>query len=133
LPALLGGRPPWHVELDGGARLGRMRLPCEGDDADRWQLAPSVRVDIAATADERRAWSSWLPAAIDTLVPLTTRARVRWLDARSLQDQQLDGGWVLEGAPAPHLGDDAITGVARFPERGVRLGATGADTGTRLL
>ena len=133
LPAVLGGRPRWHTELDGGARLGRMRLPCDGDDNDPWQLAPAVRIDIAATADERRAWMPWLPAVLDALVPFTTRARVRWIDARALQGQRLDGALVLEGAPTPHLGDDAITGVARFPARGTRLGATGADTGTRLL
>lgn len=133
LPAMLGGRPRWHTELDGGARLGRMRLPCDGDNNDPWQLAASVRIDIAATADERRAWTPWLQAAINALVPFTTRARVRWIDARALQGQRLDGALVLEGDPTPHLGDDAITGVARFPARGTRLGATGADIGTRLL
>jgi hypothetical protein len=74
-----------------------------------------------------------LPAAIDALVPFTTRARTRWIDARALQDQRLDGALVMEGDPTPHLGDDAITGVARLPARGTRLGATGADIGTRLL
>ncbi|BCT91012.1 hypothetical protein LYSHEL_00360 [Lysobacter helvus] len=133
LPAMLGGRPRWHTELDAGARLGRMRLPCAGDNDDPWQLAAGVRIDIAATAAERRAWSPWLPDAITALVPFTTRARVRWIDARALQGQRLDGALVLEGDPTPHLGDDAITGVARLPARGTRLGATGADIGTRLL
>lgn len=133
LPALLGGRPRWHTELDGGARLGNMRLPCDGDTNDPWQLAPTLRIDIAATASERRVWTPWLPAAIDVLVPLITRARVRWIDAHALQGQRLDGALVLEGTPSPHLGEDAITGVARLPVRGTRLGATGADIGTRLL
>jgi hypothetical protein len=92
-----------------------------------------VRVDIAETADERRAWAAWLPTALDALVPFTTRARVRWIDARALRGDRLDGALTLEGTPTPHLGDDAITGVARFPARGTRLGATGADIGTRLL
>lgn len=133
LPAMLGGRPRWHTELDSGARLGRMRLPCEGENNDPWQFAPAVRIDIAATAGERHAWMPWLPAALDALVPFTTRARVRWIDARALQGQRIDGALVLEGSPTPHLGDDAITGVARFPARGTRLGATGADIGMRLL
>jgi phage tail-like protein len=133
LPAMLGGPLRSHTELDAGAMLGRMRLPCEGHVRDPWQLAGSVRVDIAATANERRAWAAWLPAALDALVPFTTRARVRWIDARALRGDRLDGALTLEGTPMPHLGDDAITGVARFPARGTRLGATGADIGTRLL
>jgi len=133
LPAMLGGPLRSHTELDAGAMLGRMRLPCEGHAGDPWQLAGSVRVDIAATADERRAWAAWLPTALDALVPFTTRARVRWIDARALRGDRLDGALTLEGTPTPHLGDDAITGVARFPARGTRLGATGADIGTRLL
>jgi phage tail-like protein len=133
LPAMLGGRPRWHTELDAGARLGRMRLPCDGDGGDPWQLAPAVRLDIAATAEERRAWAPWLSTAIDALVPVTTRARVRWVDAHGLQGQRLDAALVLAGTPTPHLGDDAIIGVARLPAGGTRLGATGADIGTRLL
>lgn len=133
LPALLGGRPRWHTELDAGARLGRMRLPCDGEASDPWQLAASVRIDIAATVKERRAWAQWLPDAINALVPFTIRARVRWIDARALQGQRLGGTLTLEGTPTPHLGDDAITGAARFPARGTRLGATGADIGSRLL
>lgn len=133
LPVLLGGRPRWHTELGAGARLDRMRLPCDEDGSDRWQLGAQVRIDIAATADERRAWAPWLPDAIKGLVPFTTRGRVRWIDARALQGQRLDGALTLEGTPTPHLGDDAISGLARLPAGGTRLGATGADIGTRLL
>jgi hypothetical protein len=38
----------------------------------------------------------------------------------------------LEGPPKPHLGSDAVIGVARLPEHGSRITATGADIGTRL-
>jgi hypothetical protein len=30
------------------------------------------------------------------------------------------------------LGSDAVTGIARLPERGSRITSTGADIGTRL-
>jgi len=133
LPSMLGGPPRSHPALDAGARLGRMRLPCTGHAGDPWHYASHVRVDIAATANERRAWDGWLPGALDALVPFTTHVRLRWIDARALQGQRLDGALVLEGTPIPHLGDDAITGVARLPARGTRLGATGAEVGVRLL
>jgi phage tail-like protein len=133
LPALLGGPPRWRAELGAGAVLGRMRLPCDNDDPHGWRIARTVRIDIAATAAERRAWSAWLPAAIDALVPLTARARVRWIALRTWRARQHDDALELQPAPSAHLGDDAITGVARLPARGVRIGATGADTGTRLI
>ena len=133
LPALLGGPPRWRAELGTGAVLGRTRLPCDNDDPSGWRIARIVRIDVAVTAKERRAWSAWLPRAIDALVPLTARVRVRWIDLRTWRARQHDGALVLEQAPDAHLDDDAITGVARLPARGVRLGATGADTGTRLI
>ncbi|WP_342315382.1 phage tail protein [Lysobacter sp. FW306-1B-D06B] len=133
LPAMLGGPPRSRAELGAGARLGRMRLPCDADIGAPWRLTASVRIDIAATAEERRAWAGWLPAALAGLAPFTTRVRVRWITARALQGRRLDAGLTLEGTITPHLGDDAVTGVARLPVRGARLGATGADVGTRLL
>ena len=39
---------------------------------------------------------------------------------------------VLESAPAPHLGSDAVTGLARLPDSKPRLSSTGLPMGTRL-
>ena len=133
LPAIVGGRTQWSTELDSAAVLGRMRLPCPGqvDDGVR-HLAGLVRVDIGASGQERQAWEPWLPALINEMIPLTARMQLRWVSARALRSARLIGSFVLEPTPAPHVGSDAITGVARLPERGSRITSTGADTGTRL-
>ncbi|MET4023187.1 phage tail protein [Bradyrhizobium sp. S3.2.12] len=133
LPTLLGGRTQWSTELDSNAVLGRMRLPCEGqiDDGAR-QIAGYIRVDVAASGDERRAWEPWLATLINEMVPLTARMRLRWVSAQALRGARLDGSLKLEAAPMPHLGGDAVIGFARLPERGSRITATGADIGTRL-
>jgi phage tail-like protein len=133
LPALLGGRTAWSTELDASAVLGRMRLPCDAsvDDGVR-HLTGRIRVDIAASGEERRAWEPWLAALIADMTPLTARLQLRWVSARALRDERLDGSLVLESAPTPHLGTDAVTGIARLPERGSRITSTGADIGTRL-
>lgn len=133
LPVLLGGRTPWSTELDFSAVLDHMRLRCEGqiDDGVR-ALAGRIRVDVAASGEERRAWEPWLAALIDDMVPLTARAQLRWVSARALNGGRLDGTLVLEAPPTPHLGGDAVLGVARLPERGSRIAASGADIGTRL-
>jgi len=133
LPALLAGRTPWSTELDFGTVLGRMRLRCEGQiDDGAGELAGRVRVDVAASDEERRAWEPWLATLIDDMVPLTARAQLRWVSARALPGKRLDGSLVLEAPPAPHLGNDAVLGVTRLPERGSRVTASGADIGTRL-
>jgi len=133
LPAILGGRTQWSPELGASAVLGRVRLPCVGqvDDGVR-HLAGFVRVDVAASGEERRAWEPWLPALINEMVPLTARVQLRWVSALALRGARLDGSLVLEAAPTPHLGGDAVIGVARLPERGSRITASGADIGTRL-
>jgi hypothetical protein len=89
-------------------------------------------VDIAASGEVRRAWEPWLAALIEEILPLTARLQLRWVSAKALRGERLDGPLVLESAPTPHLGSDAVTGVARLPERGSRITATGADIGTRL-
>ena len=133
LPALLGGRTQWSTELDSSAVLGRMRLPCEGqiDDGAR-QIAGLIRVDVAASGDERRAWEPWLATLINEMVPLTARVQLRWVSAQARRGARLDGSLKLEATPTPHLGGDAVIGIARLPERGSRITATGADIGTRL-
>jgi hypothetical protein len=133
LPTFLGGHTQWSTELDSNAVLGRMRLPCEGQiDDGTWQIAGLIRVDVAASGDERRAWEPWLATLINEMVPLTARVQLRWVSAQALRGRRLDGSLTLEATPTPHLGDDAVIGIARLPERGSRITATGADIGTRL-
>lgn len=133
LPAILGGRTQWSPELGGNAVLGRMRLPCAGQVDDGVpHIVGLVRVDVAASGEERHAWEPWLPALIDEMVPLTARVQLRWVSAQALHGARLDGSLVLQPTATPHLGSDAVTGVARLPERGSRITSTGADIGTRL-
>lgn len=133
LPAMLGGRTIWTRELGSDAVLGHMRLPCPGQLNDGvWHLTGTIRVDVAATAAERKAWEPWLRALIEEMVPLTARVELRWVTAHALRSNRLDGTITLQSAPAPHLGTDAITNLARLPERGAHLSASGPTTGTRL-
>lgn len=126
LPALLGGHTLWSRELGSDAVLGYMRLPCPGQLHDgAWHLTGKIRIDVAATAAERRALEPWLLALITEMVPLTARVELRWVSAHALRTNRLDGTMTLQSAPAPHLGTDAITSVARLPERRARLSATG--------
>jgi hypothetical protein len=73
-----------------------------------------------------------LRALIEEMVPLTARVELRWVTAHALRSNRLDGTITLQSAPAPHLGTDAITNLARLPERGAHLSASGPVTGTRL-
>jgi phage tail-like protein len=133
LPAMLGGRTRWQPELGSSAVLGSIRLPCAGQlDDGVWQIAGKIRVEVAATATERAAWEPWLLALITELVPLTVRVQLRWVTSQALRTNRLDGTMTLESAPAPHLGTDAITGLARLPEHGARISAAGPTIGTRL-
>jgi phage tail-like protein len=133
LPALLGGRTRWAAELDSRAVLGYMRLPCEGQlDDGVYQLAGRLRIEIAATAAERKAWEPWMATLIAAMAPLNVRAALRWVSERALRSDRLDGTLTLEDAPTAHLGTDAITGLARLPERGARLSSFGTALTTRL-
>lgn len=133
LPAMLGGRTRWSRELGSDAVLGYMRLPCPGQLNDGvWHLSGKIRVDVAATAAERKAWEPWLLALVTEMVPLTARVELRWVTAHALRSNRLDGTITIQSAPAPHLGTDAITSLARLPERGARLSASGPTTGIRL-
>jgi phage tail-like protein len=133
LPAMLGGRTEWSAELSSRTVLGRMRLPCDGQrDDGTYHLAGRVRIDVAATAAERKSWTPWLHRLITEMLPLTARVTLRWVSAHALRSDRLDGSLTLESAPSPHLGTDAITGLARLPDRGARLSASGQGLGTRL-
>ena len=133
LPAMLGGRTRWTNELGTRAVLGYMRLPCAGQrDDGAWQLAGKIRIEIAATGEERAAWEPWLLALITEMVPLTVRIDLRWTAAQTLRGDCLGSGLTLGGPPAAQLGTGAVTGLARLPERPPRLSPSGPDTGTRL-
>jgi hypothetical protein len=133
LPAMLGGHTLWSAELGSRAVLGYMRLPCEGQREDgAWQLAGKVQVDVAATATERKAWEPWLFALITEMVPVTARVEIRWVSAQALLANRLDGTLTLASAPVAHLGTDALTGLARLPERGARLAESGPSISTPL-
>jgi len=133
LPAMLGGHTRWRAELDSRAALGYMRLPCAGELEDgAWQLAGKVRIEVAATAAERKAWEPWLLTLIKEMVPLTARLELHWITTQALRTNRLDGTMTIESAPLPHLGADAITNLAHLPERGARLSRSGATIGLRL-
>jgi phage tail-like protein len=133
LPAILGGRTRWSAELDSRTILGYTRLPCPGQrDDGAWQLAGKIRIEVAATAEERKAWEPWLLALIAEMVPLTARLDLRWVGAHALRGDRLGGPLALEAPPVPHLGTGAVTGLAQLPERAVRLTALGLGIGTRL-
>lgn len=133
LPALLGGYTRWHPILNSSAVLGHMRLPCVNQLEDgAWQLVGRVQVKVAATAVERQTWEPWLLALLTEMVPLTARVEIRWVTAQALRTNRLDGTMTIESPPEPHLGTDAITGLARLPDAAVRLSACGEPIGTRL-
>jgi hypothetical protein len=133
LPAMLGATSDWNSELDWYAVLGRTRLPCAATPDDGLEnLTGRIRIEVAATAKERGEWEPWLLALIDEMVPLTTRVELRWVTERSFRGDRLDNALILEPAPAPHLGSDAITDLARLPDSGVRLSDSDPIIGRRL-
>ena len=130
---MLGGATAWSTNLDSTSRLGFMRLPCAGQRIDgAWQLAGVVRVDVAATEAERRAWEPWLHHLIAEMVPLTARLQLRWVGVRALRGDTLDGTMILESPPEARIGMDAVTNVARLPERGASLATPGTTLSLRL-
>lgn len=120
LPALLAGLPASAMALNRKAILGRGRLTCPAAPPDdtAW-LTGQVRIAVTATAAQRAAWEPWLAALVGAMLPATVRLVLEWrsVAARRLDDRLVDG-YVLNEAPAPHLGTDAVTGLAR-------LGGTG--------
>ena len=135
LPVMLAGYSRGRAELGSHAVLGRIRLPCPNQPDDptaRW--LGKVRIDIAATATEKRAWEPWLRALLSTYLPATVSTVLHWTSFHALRSgtPMLDDSLVLESPPAPHLGTDAVTGLARFPDSKPRLSPTGLPMGTRL-
>lgn len=135
LPAMLGGLSSSGLVLSRKAILGQGRLPCQGDSDDGVSpLTGQIQIDVMATANEQRAWEPWLNDLLAAVIPATTRVRLRWLGvAACLHHDRLDDALALEPAPAPHLGTDAVIGLARLPAgRGLELPAEGLDLGRRL-
>ncbi len=135
LPVMLAGYSRSRAELCSHAVLGRIRLPCPDQPEDpttRW--LGKVSIDIAATATEKSAWEPWLRALLSTYLPATVSTVLHWTSLLALRSGTpiLDDSLVLESAPTPHLGTDAVTGLARFPDSKPRLSATGLPMGTRL-
>lgn len=125
LPALLAGLPASALALNRKAILGQGRLTCADAPPDAVsRLVGQVVVGITANAAERAAWESWMESVLGAALPVTARLVLRWHSAAArLLDDRLGEGLELGDAPAPHLGTDAVTGLARLPanEAGPRL------------
>jgi len=130
LPAILAGYAGPAAELGTRLVLNSTRLPCPHDsDDDSGYLVGRLRVDIAASADERRAWSAWLQGLIGEMVPVSARVTVRWLPRDAFRDGD---DVVLDDMPSPRLGTDTVAGQSRLPDRDTPLTLLGAAIGGRL-
>ena len=134
LPALLGGLPSTATELGSKAILGKARLPCPDGTPAISRFVGHIRIDVKADAAERAKWEPWLRGLVDDMMPVTVRTHLRWLDPVAFrQGAQLDDALILEEAPVPHLGTDAVTGIARLPgRRGISLSGSGVDSNSQL-
>lgn len=134
LPAMLAGSTRANATLGSRSVLGYMRLPCPGarDDGGVGELAGRVRVEVAATRVEREQWRSWFERVVSEMLPLTARLDLRWVNPGALPDDRLGRNLTLQSTPAPHLGSGALTGIARLPQRGVRLSSSGPGLSTSL-
>lgn len=135
LPAVIAGLPRSALVLNKQAEIGRARLPCPGapqeDIATR--LLGHVRVDVAASAEERGRWEPWLASLLSEMLPATLRLRLRWISPASLRrGDRLDGTLELVDRPAPRLGTDAIPGLARLPAAAPLGLPSSIDPGSRL-
>jgi phage tail-like protein len=133
LPAILAGPPQRRAVPDARVVLGATRLaypPELQDPAARF--VGQIRVDVAATAQQRVAWEPWLHSLIREMAPLGTRVSLRWVSAAAMRGRRLDETSRLEDRPTPHLGTDAILGSARLPQRASPLSKAGHPIGMRL-
>lgn len=116
LPSVLAGLPSSALALNRKAVIGKGRLTCPSsppDDASR--LAGLVKVDVNATAAERARWEPWLESMLRATLPVTARLALHWRSvAARLLDERLGDDYVLDAAPRPRLGTDAVTGLARL-------------------
>lgn len=115
LPALLTGLASTATELANKAILGLARLPCPGSESNAAHFVGHVRIDIAASAEEYQAWKEWLRPLIDSMLPATARAELRWLSTSAFgRTMRIEEGLTLGAEPAARLGTDAVTGFARL-------------------
>jgi phage tail-like protein len=121
LPAVLSGLPASVALLSTKTILGQARLPCAGQTIDTTSrfLLGRLRVDLTATAEEQRAWTPWVRALIEAMVPASMQLSIRWRSPALSNMELTEDGMVLVPAPAPRLGTDAIAGYARLPPSGI--------------
>ena len=117
LPAILAGLAATAMELGNKAVLGKARLPCGEPEPDSARLIGRIRIDIAATAEERAAWSPWMERLIETMLPATVRAQLRWLGPAEFRGDRLDEDSEIVEEAAARLGTEAITGASRLGGR----------------
>lgn len=133
LPAILGGASPCNSELNTFAVVGVMRLPCSSiTNNPMLRFLGKIRIDIAATAQERIAWEPWLLELIQEMVPVMTTVELNWVGPQALKSDRIHNDFILEPLPDAHLGSDAVTGHARLPDAKPRLSDIGPTLDTRL-
>jgi phage tail-like protein len=117
LPAVLAGLPATATEIGNKAVIGKARLPCGEPGLDAAGLNGRIRIDIAATAEERAAWSPWIERLVETMVPATARTKLRWLGPGQFRGDRLEeDSKIIDETPA-RLGSEAITGASRLGGR----------------
>ncbi|QDV49902.1 phage tail protein [Gimesia fumaroli] len=133
LPAILGGASPWNSELDAFAVVDVMRLPCSSITNDPMlRFLGKIRIDIAATAQERIDWEPWLLDLLQEMAPVMTTVELNWVGPQALKSDRIHDDFILEPLPDAHLGSDAVTGHARLPDAKPRLSDIGPTLDTRL-
>ena len=117
LPTILAGLPSTAVELGNKAILGKARLPCGEPKPDSARLVGHVRIDVAATAEERAAWWPWLKPIIESMLPAMVDARLRWLGPSVLNENRINENSKIVEEPSARLGSEAVTGRSRVGGR----------------
>jgi phage tail-like protein len=117
LPAMLGGYPNSATVLGTRAILGKACLPGDDQEGETARLLGKIRIDIEASAEERKAWEPWLKGVIDAMLPAAAQSELRWLLKGGLSAARVGDDARLEADPEAHLGTDAVTGKARLGGR----------------
>ena len=106
--------------VGGNSILGKARLTCP-ETPESAHLLGRVRVDVAASAQERGAWEPWLGKLIATVVPATVRVEIRWLPQNAMRVDRIHDESRLEDQPTALLGSEAVAGAARLGGRARRM------------